>query len=75
MAFWNRYKDTLDDLINSSNLEFPDPESLNQPGPIDKGLYNSPKLEWNLTNLLKRNFLDQDVSDRSSQLAAKTEDF
>ena len=40
MAILNKYKDTLDNLIN--NL---DEESPNWPRPINKGSHNAPRFE------------------------------
>ena len=64
---FNRYKDTLDDLIDSSDLE-----SSNQAGPIDGRFCNSPMSEGSLADLLEENCLDEDLSDRLSRLAPKT---
>lgn len=46
MAIFNRYKDTIDNLFNSSDAESPD-----QPRSIDKELCNTPKSEGSLTGL------------------------
>lgn len=69
MAICNRYKDTLDHFINNSDIESP-----NSPGLIDKRSRNTPKSEGSLTGVLEGNYLDKDVSDRSSWLARKTGD-
>lgn len=66
----NRYKDSLNDLINSSDLEF-------LPRLIDKELRNAPKSKTNSIGFLKEDCLDKDVLtlDKSSRLVFKTEDF
>ena len=69
MAISIQYKDTLDDLINSS-----DPESPNQERPIDVRFYNVAMSESSLTDLSGRDYLNVDLSDRSSRLASKTKD-
>lgn len=48
MAIFNKYKDILNDFINSSNFK-----SLDYPKLIDEGLYNIFKSENNLMGLLK----------------------
>lgn len=58
MAILNRYKDNLDDFINSS-----DPESPDWPGPIDEGSRNIPRFASNLMALSEGDCLDKDVSD------------
>ena len=65
----NKYKDTLDDLIDSSDAESPDWQGL-----IDKGSRNMPRFEDSLTGLLERDFLEKDISNRLSWLAFKTRD-
>lgn len=70
MAIPNLYKDSLDNLIDSSNTK-----STDWPKPINKGSRNAVKSEDSLTGLLEWNCLDKDISDRSSKLAPKTEDF
>ena len=71
VAIFNRYKDTLDDFIDSS-----DPESL--PGPIDERSQNTPRSRGGSTGLPEKDRLDEDyvsASDKSPQLAAKTGNF
>lgn len=57
----NRYKDTLDDFIDSSNLKSP-------LRPVDKRLRNGPRFKGSSTGLLEEDCLDEDVLalDRSS---------
>ena len=44
MAISNKYKDTLDDLIDSSDIKSSDqPKFPDRLGPIDKGTRNAPK--------------------------------
>ena len=76
MAIPNKYKDTLDDLIDSSNIESSDqPESPDWLGPIDKGKYNSPKFRGTSSSLFEeeKNCLDEDVLVTSLELASKTQ--
>lgn len=54
IAIFNRYKNTLDDFIESSNLESP-------PKLIDKGSRNAPKSRGGLTGLLEKDYLDKDM--------------
>ena len=61
MAIFNKYKNTLDDLIDSSNAESP-----NWPGPIDKGSRNASRSENSLTELLEKDCLNKNVSDKLS---------
>lgn len=69
VAIPNRYKDTLDDLIDSS-----DPESSDRAGPIDERSRNAPMSEGSSADLSEGNCLDEDLPDRSSRLAPKTRD-
>lgn len=64
MAIRNRYKNTLDDLINSSNLK----STLR--------LIDETSSRGGSTGLLEKDRLNEDVlaSNRSSQLVPKTED-
>ena len=65
----NQYKDTLDDLIDSSDLE-----SSDRAGPIDERSRNAHMSEDSLAHFSKGNCLDKNLSDRSSRLAPKTRD-
>lgn len=65
----NQYKDTLDDLINSS-----DPESLDWMRPIDERSRNIPISEGSSAVLSERNSLNEDLSDRLSWVVSKTGD-
>lgn len=69
MEIPNRYKNTLDNFIDSSNPESP-------LGPIGKEAHNAPRSRGSLTNFLEKDCLDENVlaSDRSLQLAPKTGD-
>ena len=69
VAISNRYKDTLDDLIDSS-----DPESPDRAGPIDERSHNAPMFEGSSADCSEGNCLDENLPDRSSWLAPKTED-
>ena len=70
MAILNKYKDTLDDFIDSSDAKSP-----NRPGLIDKGSCNLPRSESSPTKLLDRNCLDKNVSYRLLRLIPKIGDF
>lgn len=69
VAIPNRYKDTLNNLIDNSDAEFSDWLRLN-----NKGLRNLLKSKSSLMRFLKRDYLDKDVPDRSSWLAFKIRD-
>ena len=66
VAIPNRYKDTLDDLIDSS-----DPESPDWAGLIDKRSRNAPMSESTSSDLSERDCLDENLPDRSLRLAPK----
>lgn len=53
MTISNWYKDTLDNLIDSLDLE-----SLDWAGPIDEKFYNALMSKGNLVNFLKSGCLD-----------------
>ena len=75
MAIPNKYKNTLDDLIDSSDTESPDqPKSPDQSGSIDKMIRNSPRLTGALLSLMGENCLDKDVSIMVLKRALKTQD-
>lgn len=61
MVIPNKYKDILDDFINSSDSESPDYVGL-----IDKRSYNAFRSKSSLAGLLKRDCLDKDVLNRLS---------
>ena len=69
VAIPNQYKDTLDDLIDSS-----DPKSSDWAGPIDKRSRNAPMSKGSLADLSEGNCADKNLSDRLSRLAPKTQD-
>lgn len=70
MTISNRYKNTLNNIINKSNLEF-------IPELIDKKLCNAPRFRSNLTDLLEKNYFNKNVlaSDKSSQQVSKIRNF
>lgn len=70
MAIPNKYKNTLDDFIDSSDAEFSD-----QPKPIDKRSCNVSRFESSPTRLLKGDYLYKDITDKSLWLVPKTRDF
>ena len=75
MAISNKYKNTLDDLIDSSDIESPDqPESLDWLRPLDKGTRNAFRSKGASPSLLKEeeNRLDEDVLDTLLKLVPKT---
>ena len=67
VAIPNQYKNTLDDLIDSS-----DPESADRAGPIDERSQNTPMSEGSSADLSEKNCLDKDLLEKSSWLAPKT---
>ena len=69
VAILNQYKDTLDDLIDSS-----DSESLDWAGPIDERFCNAPMSKGSLADCSEEDYLDENLPDRSSQLAPKAKD-
>lgn len=69
VAILNKYKVTLNDLIDNSDAKSPD-----QLGLINKRLYNALKSENSPRGFLKQDCLDDDVLNRSSRLAPKSED-
>lgn len=70
MTIPNRYKDTLDNFINSSNSKFSD-----WPRSIDKRSYNILKFKNSLIGFLRENCLNKNVltSNKSLWLALRTE--
>lgn len=72
MAIPNKYKNILDNFIDSSNLE-----SLDWPKPIDKRLFNASRSRGSSIGFLEENCLDENVlaSNRLSRLVPKTGDF
>ncbi len=78
MAISNKYKDTLDDLIDSSDIEFSDwpnspnrPDSPDWPGLFNKGSRNAPRSRGNSLTLLEEDYLDEDVLVTSLDLVPK----
>lgn len=75
-AIFNKYKDTFDDLINSSDTKFSNlSECLNWPELIDKGLCNASKSRSFSPSFLKENCLDKDTLVMALERAPKTRDF
>ena len=61
-AIPNKYKNTLDNLIDSSDAESLDyPDSPNRPGLIDKGLCNTLKSRDGSLTFLEENRLDENI--------------
>ena len=61
-AILNKYKDTLDDLIDSSDIESPDqPDYPAWPGLIDKRSRNACRLRGGSPTLSEDDHLDEDV--------------
>lgn len=69
MGISNKYKDTLDDFIDTS-----DPETFDWVGQIDVRSYNTPMFENNLADLSEENSLNENLSDRLSRMAPKNQD-
>lgn len=66
-AISNRYKDTIDHFIDSSNIEF-----FDWPRLIDKGLCNRPISEGCLIGFSKGDYLNEDISNMLLRLTPKT---
>lgn len=58
MIILNKYKDTLNDLIDS-----PNPKSLDWIGLIDERFYNALRSESSLAGLSKKDYLDKNILD------------
>lgn len=69
LAISNQYKNTLDDLIDSS-----DSESLDWARIIDVRICNTSRSEVSSADLLEGNYLDEDVPNKSLWLMPKTGD-
>ncbi len=75
MAILNKYKDTLDDFIDSSDIESPDYLNFpNRPRLIDKGLHNVPKSRSGSPTFLEEDCLDKDISITLLVTAPKIQD-
>ena len=71
----NKYKDTLDDLIDNSDIEsLNQPESPDRPGSIDKGTRNSPSSRGASSSFLEKDCLGEDVSVIALERVPKTRD-
>ena len=76
VAILNKYNDTLDRLINSSDIESLDhSNSLNWLGLIDKGSRNTLKSKNNLLTFLEKDYLDKNISITLFELVPKIQDF
>ena len=69
MAICNGYKDTFNNLLDNS-----DTKSLDWLRPINKRLHNTLISENSLTRLLKGDYLDKNILDRSLQLMPQIRD-
>ena len=75
VAIPNKYKDTFDDLIDSSDTEFSDQlESPDRLRPIDKGTRNTPRSRGASPSFSEEeeDCLDKDVLVTSLKLVPKT---
>ena len=71
-AIPKKYKDTLDDLIDSLDTESPDyPDSLNWPEQINKESHNMPKSRDGSPTFLEEDCLDKDILITSLKPAPK----
>lgn len=61
VAIFNRYTDILNDIIDRS-----DSESIDLAKLVDKRFYNASRSKSSLASLLKRDYLNKDISDRLS---------
>ena len=76
MAIPNKYKDTLDDLIDSSDIKSPDhPNSPNRQGLIDKGSRNVLKSRNSSPTFLEEDYLNEDILITSLEPAPKIQNF
>ena len=72
----NKYKNTLNDLKDSLDIESPDQSnSLNRPGLIDTKSRNVPKFRYGSPNFSKKDCLDENISIMSLEPAPKIWDF
>ena len=68
----NKYKDTLDDLMDSSDTKSLDYlDSLNWPEFIDKESRNTPKSRDVSPTFLEEDYLDENISIKSLKPASK----
>lgn len=75
-AILNKYKDSLNNLINISDTESPDQtKASNWLELIDKGIYNTYRSEIALLNFLEENSLDKDMLVTLLKLAPQIGDF
>ena len=75
MIILNKYKNILDDLIDSSDIEFPDqPKFPDWPGPIDKKIRIAPRSKDASSSLLEENHLGENVSITALEQAPKIRD-
>lgn len=76
IAILNKYKDTLDDIIDRLDTKFSDPpKSLVLPTPIDQGICNEPRSRSSLPTLFEEDCKDKNVSIMSFELAPKISNF
>ena len=76
MVIPNKYKDTLDDLIDSSDIESPNHlDSSNRAKLIDKESHNAPKSKDNSLTFLEEDYLDENISIMLLEPALKFQDF
>ena len=74
-AIFNKYKDTFDDFIASSDAKSPDyPDFPNRRRLIDKGSRNAPKSKNGFPTFLEEDCLDKDISITSSELTPTIRD-
>ena len=72
----NKYKNTLNEFIDSSDTKSPyQPESLDWPRLIDKGIRNAPRFKGTSPNLLEEDCLNKNILVTILERALKTQDF
>ena len=76
IVIFNKYKDTLNNLINNSDIKSPDyPDSPNWLGLIDKESCNGPKSRDGSPTFLKEDCLDKNILITSLEPTLKIWDF
>lgn len=76
MAIPNKYKNILDDLIDSLDIKSLDqPESLDWLEPIDKGICNTLKFRSASPSLLEEDCLDENILVTVLERTPKIRDF
>lgn len=76
VVIFNKYRDTLNNLIDNSDIEFPNwPDFPNWPGLIDKRSRNALRSRGGLSILSKEDCLDEDILVTSLEPVPKIQAF